>query len=45
MREAEIKKYEKLNELAEESGIVILGCGEDVNIPVGEKYITAVSRI
>ena len=36
MREAEIKKYEKLNELAEESGIVILGCGEDVNIPVGE---------
>ena len=36
MREAEIKKYEKLNELAEQSGIVIFGCGEDVNISVGE---------
>lgn len=36
MREAEIKKYIKLNELAEQGGIVIFGCGEDVNIPVGE---------
>ena len=36
MREAEIKKYTNLNELAEQGGIVIFGCGEDVNIPVGE---------
>ena len=36
MREAEIKKYTKLNELAEQGGIVVFGCGEDVNIPVGE---------
>ena len=36
MREAEIKKYIKLNELAEQGGIVVFGCGEDVNIPVGE---------
>ncbi len=36
MREAEMKKYEKLNELAEQGGIVIFGCGEDVNIPTGE---------
>ena len=36
MREAEVKKYIKLNELAEQGGIVVFGCGEDVNIPVGE---------
>lgn len=36
MRGSEIKKYTKLNELAEQGGIVIFGCGEDVNIPVGE---------
>lgn len=36
MREAEIKSYAKLNELAEQDGIVIFGCGEDKNIPTGE---------
>ena len=36
MREAEMKNYTKLNELAEQGGIVIFGCGEDKNIPIGE---------
>lgn len=36
MRESEIKKYTKLNELAEQGGIVILGCGEDTDIPTCE---------
>lgn len=36
MRELEIRKYAKLNELAEQGGIVIFGCGEDVAIPIGE---------
>ena len=36
MREAEIKSYEKLNELAEQGGIVIFGSGADKNIPTGE---------
>ncbi|MBQ5711840.1 MAG: hypothetical protein IIV61_04430 [Oscillospiraceae bacterium] len=36
MREAEIKKYAKLNELAEQGGIVIFGCNEDKDIPTGE---------
>ena len=36
MREAEIKNYEKLNELAEQGGIVIFGCGADKDIPTGE---------
>ena len=36
MSEAEIEKYIKLNELAEQGGIVIFGCGDDVIIPVGE---------
>lgn len=36
MRAAEIKKYQNLNELAEEQGIVIFGCSLDQNIPVGE---------
>ena len=34
--EKQISKYIKLNELAEHGGIVVFGCGEDVNIPVGE---------
>ena len=34
--EKQISKYIKLNELAEQGGIVVFGCGEDVNIPVGE---------
>lgn len=34
--EKEIRKYQKLNELADQNGIVIFGCGEDVNIPLGE---------
>ena len=36
MREAEIKNYAKLNELAEQGGIVIFGCKEDKDIPTGE---------
>jgi len=36
MREAEIKNYTKLNELAEKGGIVIFGCGVDKNIPTCE---------
>lgn len=36
MREAEIRNYKKLNELADQSGIVIFGCGEDKNIPTCE---------
>ena len=36
MREAEIKNYEKLNELAEQGGIVIFGSGADKDIPTGE---------
>lgn len=36
MREAEIKQYKLLNELAEQDGIVIFGCGEDKTIPTGE---------
>ena len=36
MKESEIKKYIKLNELAESNGIVIFGNSEDKNIPVGE---------
>lgn len=36
MREVEIKNYEKLNELAEQGGIVIFGCGADKDIPTGE---------
>ena len=36
MREAEIKNYTKLNELAEQGGIVIFGCGVDKDIPTCE---------
>ena len=36
MREAEIKNYTKLNELAEQGGIIIFGSGSDKNIPTGE---------
>ena len=36
MREAEMKNYTKLNELAEQGGIVIFGSGSDKNIPTGE---------
>ena len=36
MREAEIKNYTKLNELAEKGGIVIFGCGVDKEIPTCE---------
>lgn len=36
MREAEFQNYKKLNELAEQGGIVIFGSDEDKNIPVGE---------
>ena len=36
MRETEIKNYEKLNDLAEQGGIVIFGSGSDKNIPTGE---------
>ena len=36
MREAEIKNYAKLNDLAEQGGIVIFGSGSDKNIPTGE---------
>ena len=36
MRDAEIKNYTKLNELAEKGGIVIFGCGVDKDIPTCE---------
>ena len=36
MREAETRNYTKLNELAEQGGIVIFGCGADKNIPTCE---------
>ena len=36
MRGAEIQKYKRLNELAEQGGIVIFGTGDDKAIPVGE---------
>ena len=36
MLETEIKKYTKLNDLAESGGIVIFGCGEDKDIPTCE---------
>ena len=36
MREAELKNYTKLNELAEQGGIVIFGSGTDKDIPAGE---------
>jgi hypothetical protein len=36
MREAESRKYVKMNELAEQGGIVIFGCGEDKDIPTCE---------
>ena len=36
MKEVEIRNYTKLNELAEQGGIVIFGCGVDKNIPTGE---------
>ena len=36
MRESEIKNYTKLNELAEQGGIVIFGCGVDKEIPTCE---------
>ena len=36
MRETEIKNYEKLNELAEQGGIVIFGGSADKDIPTGE---------
>jgi len=36
MRELEIKNYIKLNEFAEQGGIVIFGCCEDKNIPTCE---------
>lgn len=34
--DCEVKKYKKLNELAEQNGIVIFGGKEDVHIPLGE---------
>ena len=36
MRESEIKNYTKLNDLAEQGGIVIFGSGVDKDIPIGE---------
>lgn len=36
MKTLELKVYNKLNELAEEGGIVIFGCGEDKYIPTCE---------
>ena len=36
MRESEIKKYQKLNDLAQANGIVIFGGKEDTNIPLCE---------
>lgn len=34
--EREVRRYKKLNELAEQNGIVIFGGSEDINIPLGE---------
>ena len=36
MRTLELKKYQRLNEIAEQGGIVIFGSDEDMSIPVGE---------
>ena len=36
MKETEILKYQKLNELAQTGGIVIIGGSEDLNIPLCE---------
>ena len=36
MRNLELKKYQRLNEIAEQGGIVIFGSDEDMSIPVGE---------
>lgn len=36
MKETELKKYAKLNELADQEGIVIFGNGEDKQIPICE---------
>ena len=36
MKETELKKYVKLNELADQEGIVIFGNGEDKQIPICE---------
>ena len=36
MRKDDIRNYTKLNEFAEQGGIVIFGCGEDKNIPTCE---------
>lgn len=36
MFEKQIARYRSLNSLAEQGGIVIFGCGSDVNIPLGE---------
>ena len=36
MRESEIKKYQKLNDLAQANGIVIFGGKDDTNIPLCE---------
>ena len=36
MKEVEVKKYTSLNEIAEQGGIIIFGCGEDKDIPVCE---------
>ena len=32
----EVRKYQKLNELAEQDGIVVFGGSEDLKIPLGE---------
>ena len=34
--DCEVKKYQKLNELAEQGGIVVFGGSEDLKIPLGE---------
>ena len=34
--DCEIRKYQKLNELAEQGGIVVFGGSEDLKIPLGE---------
>lgn len=36
MRDSEIKRYQKLNELAQPGGIAIFGGSEDTNIPICE---------
>lgn len=33
---SELKRYDRLNEIADPDGIVILGEGEDISIPLGE---------